>query len=354
VKTLRIGLVGAGHIAASHLAAWREAPGCELAGILDVRREAAAARASQFGVERVHGEIDSLVTDCDVVDVCTPPATHAELARTAIAAGRHLLCEKPLVTSLDEWEELADLLEGSDSRIAVVHNLKYVRAVRRARRWLEDGRLGRLLRLSRLFLTDPAGDRMLAGPHWSHELPGGRWFETLPHALYLIHSFLGPLEPAGVTALHTAGAPPGAPADEVTVLFRGATGLADVHYSANCRLNRRLLTLWGTHGRVTIDLLADSARLSRRGDSRLRRAGGGLGETLVTAARWPLDRAGYLGSRLPSRRPHALLIREFARYLHGDGPSPTPLAEIDYVVRTAQRIGAEIDRQVARSHDASG
>ncbi len=354
MKTLRIGLVGAGHIAASHLAAWRAARGCELAGILDVRREAAEARARQFGVRRVHDEIGSLVDSCDVVDVCTPPATHAELARAALAAGRHLLCEKPLVTELAAWEELAGLIEGSGSRIAVVHNLKYVRAVRLARRWVEQGRVGRLLRLSRLFLTDPASDRMLGRPHWSHGLPGGRWFETLPHALYLTHHFLGPLEPASITALHTASAPLGAPADEVTVVFRGPAGMADVHYSANCGLNRRLLTLWGTAGQITVDLLSDTATLRTRGDSRLRRAGGGLGEALAAAARWPLDRAGYLAGRRPGQRPHALLIQEFARHLQDLGPSPTPLAEIDYVVRMAQRIGEEIDRQVEGPGDAAG
>lgn len=349
MKKLRIGLVGAGHIAASHLAAWRRAPGCELAGILDVRPEAAAARARQFAVERVHREIEPLIADCDVVDICTPPSTHAELARAVLTAERHLLCEKPIVTKLADWEELAGLIAGSGSRVAVVHNVKYLRSVRLARRWLERGRLGRLLRLSRLFMTDPAGDRMLARPHWSHGLPGGRWFETLPHALYLIHTFLGALEPVSVTTLETEGAPEGAPASEVMVLFRGPAGLADVHYSASCGLNRRLLTLWGTGGQVSIDLLGDSARLRTDRDSSLRRAAGGLGEAAAGLARWPLERAGYLHSRLASQRPHALLIRDFARHLHGQGPCPTTLDEIDYVVRTAHWIGNEIDRQVGRS-----
>jgi predicted dehydrogenase len=322
-------------------------------GIYDVHRQAAEKRASEFGVERVHADIGTLVADCDVVDLCTPPGTHAELARTVLAAGRHLLCEKPIVTRLAEWEELAGMLDGSSSRIAVVHNLKYVRAVRRARRWIERGRIGRLLRLSRLFLTDPANDRMLAGPHWSHELPGGRWFETLPHELYLIHHLMGPLFLDSVTALNTGNAPPGAPADEVTVLFRGETGLADVHYSASCSLNRRLLTLWGTEGRISVDLLSDSAHLSTGGDSSWRRASGRLGELIDTTARWPLDRAGYLTDRLRGRRPHALLIAAFARHLHGHGPSPTPLEEIDYVVRTAQQIGEEIDRQVESPTDGS-
>ncbi len=346
MSTLKIGLAGAGHIAATHLAAWRRAPGCRLQGVFDRQREAAEARARRYGVRRVHDDFEALVEDCDVIDVCTPPHTHAALARVALSAGRHLLCEKPIVTRLGDWEELTGLIDGSAGRVAVVHNVKYVAAVRRARRWVEEGRIGRPLRLSRLFLTHPAADRMLAAPHWSHELPGGRWFETLPHALYLTHHLLGPLEPASVTALATAGAPTGAPADEVTIILRGEDRLADIQYSANCGLNRRRLTLWGTRGQIDVDLLSDTATFSQRRDSRWRRAVGNLPAAAGQAARWPLDRAAYLVGRLRGRSPHALLIADFARHLRGEGPSPTPFEEIDYVVRTADAIGREIDRQV--------
>jgi len=351
MKTLRIGLAGAGHIAASHLAAWQRTTGCRLRGIFDVDRQAAEARALQFAGPCVYDDFGALINDCDVVDLCTPPHTHAELAHQVLAAGRHLLSEKPIVTRLDEWRELSRLLEGSTVRLAVVHNLKYVRSVRRARRWLEQGRIGRLIRLSRIFLTDPANDRMLAGHHWSHALPGGRWFETLPHALYLIHDFLGALEPASVVALRTASAPPGVPADEVTVVFRGTAGIADIHYSANCCLNRRHLTLWGTLGRIEIDLLADSVTISNQRDSRWLRAIGDLPAAAAQAARWPADRAGYLAGRLRGQTPHTRLIADFARHLQGQGPSPTPPGEIDYVVRTAHAISREIERQAESSPD---
>lgn len=345
MSSLRIGLAGAGHIAATHLAAWRRAPGCRLEGIFDRRREAAEERARQFRLSRVHDSFASLVADCDVIDLCTPPHTHAELAREVLAAGRHLLCEKPIVTRLSDWEELSGLAAGSAGSLAVVHNVKYVAAVRRARRWLEQGRIGRPFRLTRIFFTDPASDRMLAAPHWSHELPGGRWFETLPHALYLTHQLMGPLDLASVTALATAAAPVGAPADEVAIVLRGADRLADVHYSANCGLNRRWLTVWGTDGRIEIDLLSDSAYLDRVRDSRPSRALAGLPQAAGRAVRWPLDRAAYVASRLQGHSPHAALIADFARHLRGEGPSPTPLEEIDYVVRTADAIGREIDRQ---------
>ena len=343
---LKIGLVGAGHIAAAHLAAWRRLPGCHLHGICDLDRAAAERRAASFAIERVHDDVDELIAACDVIGVCTPPATHADLARRVLRAGRNLLIEKPLVTELADWEELAGILSDGGGSVAVVHNLKFSRAVRQATAWLRQGRIGRLLHLQRHFLTHPECDRMLAGRHWSHGLPGGRWFETLPHELYLTFHFAGPLAVRQVTALATADAPAGAPADEVLVTLGSGDRLATVRYSANCRLNRRQLVLHGSEGVITVDLLGDAASLSRIGDGRWRRATGNLAETAGRLAGWPVDRAGYLLDRLRNRSPHALLIERFASHLQGRGDSPTPIEEIDYVVRNAELIGREIERQV--------
>ncbi len=221
-----------------------------------------------------------------------------------------------MVTSLDEWRQLHELLAGSSSRLCVIHNLKFARAVRAARRWLDDGRIGRLLRIQREFLSDPGSDRMLGGAtHWSHGLAGGRWQETLPHELYLLHHLAGPMELTAVVSLATPAAPAGAPADEVLVALRHERCLGTIHYSANCRLNRRRLTLIGSEGEIQVDLLSDSAWLSRRRDRRwLRPVGDLLPDGARRLVRWVPDRLGYLGERLRSRTPHARLIGAFARF----------------------------------------
>jgi hypothetical protein len=58
------------------------------------------------------------------------------------------------------------------------------------------------------------------------------------------------------------------------------------------------------------------------------------------------DRLQYLRRRMSGESPHAALIRAFGHYIHGRGPAPTPLDEIDYVVRNCDKIGREIDRQL--------
>lgn len=342
---LRIGIVGAGHISATHLKAWRSAPGCELTAICDRDRPAAEARAEKFPPLAVVDDLDELLAAVDVVDVCTPPQSHAALAQQVVEAGRHLLIEKPLVTSIEDWQRLKRALDSSESRICVVHNIKFSRAVQKALRWVAEGRVGRVLRLHRQFLTHPEADRMLTdAPHWSHALPGGRWFETLPHALYLTHAFVGPLELAHVSGLATAHAPPGAPVDEVSIALSGNGCLATIDYSAHCRVNRRRLRLEGTDGVIEVDVLGDGAVLHRGRDAKWKRPwSSALRDSAVALAQWPGDRLGYLADRLRGRTPHSRLIHAFAAHLQGLAPNPTPLEEIDYVVTMSDRVGRAID-----------
>lgn len=352
---LSVGLLGAGHIAAAHLAAWRRAHGCRAAGVYDLDRAQAEARARRFRLPRVFADAGELIAACDVVDVCTPPHTHAELIRRAAEAGRHVLVEKPVVTRAAEWRALQPLIERSAGELAVVHNLKFARSVETAMRWLAAGRIGTLLRLEREFLTDPASDRMLGGRHWSHALPGGRWFETLPHELYLVHALAGPLDVTSVVARRVRAEHGGAPAGEVLVALAGADVVATLHYSSACRLNRRRLTLVGTDGAIEVDLLSDSARLIRRRDRRWKRAlGAGLLDGLGALASALPDRLGWAAERLRGDSPHRRLIAAFAAHLHGRGPSPSPLDEIAYVVENAEAIGLAIDAQVAAAAGPGG
>jgi predicted dehydrogenase len=314
-------------------------------GVFDVSPELAQKRAAQFGIPTIYPTLDTLIAACDVVDVCTPPHTHAAIARQVIAAGKHLLIEKPLVTDAADWDALLALLESSPSKIAVVHNLKFTRGIARAKQWVSRGRIGDLISIERHFLVSPNNDRMLVGnTHWSHTLPGGRWFETLPHELYLLHYFAGALEVTNVSVLRTPAAPQGAPADEVLVTLKNGTLLATLHYSAHCELNRRGMTLYGTRGMIVVDTLSDLALLSTSRDKKWKRV---VSRPLLDAGAAILqavpDRAASAVQRAQGETAHADFIGAFASYVAGTGESPSPLDEIDYVVRNAERIGRAID-----------
>jgi predicted dehydrogenase len=348
--TQTVGIVGCGVISHAHLDAWTKIPGFVVKGVFDTRQEQAKERASQFGIDRVYDRLDQLIGDCDIVDVCTPPQSHAAIAEQAIRAQRHLVMEKPVVTDVADWDRLSESIKQTQSKMAVIHNVKFAGGVQLAKKWVDEGRIGSVIRVQREFLTHESADRMLVGEgHWSHSLPGGRWFETMPHELYLTHWFAGPLDLSSVTVVASPDAPPGAPADEVVVALAGERAISTFHFSANCRENRRTLTIQGTEGRIFVDLLSDFATIARLGDSKIKRAIGRVameaGSTLLRALP---DRGRYGFEKLRKISPHAKIINRLAEHLQGKCEEPTPLAEVDYVIRVGDRIGREIDRQVAK------
>lgn len=348
--TLNVGIVGCGLISEAHIKAWQKTPGFTVRGVIDTNTEQAQKRAGQFKIEKIFDRLDQLIESCDIVDICTPPQSHAAIAQQAVAGGRHLVMEKPVVTDVADWDKLAKSVHEARTKLAVIHNAKFLRSVQQAKRWVDDGRIGDVIRVHREFLTHASTDRMLVGEnHWSHKLPGGRWFETMPHELYLTHWFAGPLALSSVTALRTPNAPSGARADEVLVVLKGDRAIGTFQFSANCQENRRTLTIQGTTGRIFVDLLSDFADLTTRSDSKLKRAVGSpvieAGRTLLRAAP---DRSKYGIQRLQGlQSPHLRIIQALGKSLQGQGEEPTPFAEIDYVIRTGDQIAREIDRQVA-------
>jgi len=348
---LNVGIVGCGLISAAHIKAWQKTPGFAVRGVIDTNAEQAQKRAAEYKIAEVYDRLDRLIAECDVVDVCTPPQSHAQIAQQAVAGGRHLVMEKPVVTDVADWDRLAGAVRTAGTKLCVIHNAKFLRSVQLAKRWVDEGRIGDVIRVHREFLTHASVDRMLVGEgHWSHKLPGGRWFETMPHELYLTHWFAGPLELSSVTAVRTDAAPPGARAlaDEVVVVLRGKRCIGTFQFSANCQQNRRTLTIQGTTGRIAVDMLSDFASLSTQGDSKLKRAVGGAileaGKTLLRAAP---DRGRYGIERLAGREsPHLRIIQSLGKSLLGQGEEPTPFAEVDYAIRLGDKIGREIDRQV--------
>jgi len=348
---MNVGIVGCGVISAAHIKAWKRTPGFTVRGVIDTNTEQAQKRAKEFGVPNTYDKLEQLIAECDVVDVCTPPASHAAIAEQAIKSGRHIVMEKPVVTKLEDWDRLSAQIAKTKTKLAVIHNTKFVRSLQTAKAWVEAGRIGEVIRIHREFLTHPSADRMLVGDnHWSHKLPGGRWFETLPHELYLTHWLAGPLKLSSVTAVKTPHGPSGAPADEVLVVLTGDRCIGTFEFSANCEQNRRTITLQGTKGRITVDMLGDFADISTQTDAKLKRAFGTAileaGQTLLRAAP---DRVGYGLARLQKQSPHVKIIQALGKNLQGQGEEPTPFAEVDYVIRLGDTICKEIDRQIGRT-----
>jgi predicted dehydrogenase len=146
---LRVGVVGGGFIAGVHLAAWRQLGAARLA-VFDVHPERARARAEAVGAEPMES-LAELIAAVDVVDVCTPTDTHRATVEAAAAAGRDIICEKPIARSLVDAEALAGACERAGVRLLVAHVVRYFPEYAAAQAAVAAGHIGRpaVLRLRR-------------------------------------------------------------------------------------------------------------------------------------------------------------------------------------------------------------
>lgn len=346
-KEKKVGIIGCGHISDTHIKSWNLAKNSKVFGLFDLNQELAKEKSEKYNVA-IYNDLQKLIDDCDVLDVCTPPHTHLDICLQVVNSKKNLLVEKPLVTDTKDWEVLKAAIDASNIKFAVCHNLKFNLSVQKAKKIVDKGKIGKLLRINRYFLTHPESDRMLVGEnHWSHKLPGGRWYETLPHELYLTHYFAGWSQLNNVTVLNTPNALPGAKADEVCFTLSNKNVISNYHYSSNCKLNKRYIEIIGSEGVIVLDVLSDMMFLDKVKETKTKR---GLGLMLMEAAsrvkQGIPDRIEYFNERRKGISPHTRIITQFDQYLDGKKESPTPLEEVDFVVKYCDIVGSEIENKL--------
>jgi len=168
--TLAVGMVGHAFMGAAHSQAWRTAPrffDLPLTPTMQVvcgrDAERVAAAAERLGWAETETDWQRLVArpDIDLIDICTPGDTHAEIAVAALAAGKHVLCEKPLANTVAEAEEMTAAAERAAAdgvRAMVGFTYRRVPAIALARRLVAEGRIGEVRHVRAQYLQDWIAD----------------------------------------------------------------------------------------------------------------------------------------------------------------------------------------------------
>ncbi|CAH0302404.1 Glucose--fructose oxidoreductase [Arthrobacter sp. Bi26] len=164
--SLRVGMVGYAFMGAAHSHAWRSAPRFfdlplhpELTAVAGRNPDGVRAAAAKLGWESYETDWRALIEreDIDLIDICTPGNTHAEIAIAALEAGKHVLCEKPLANSVAEAERMAAAAEAAAARgVYSMCGFSYRRtpALALARRMVAEGRLGQIRHVRAQYLQD--------------------------------------------------------------------------------------------------------------------------------------------------------------------------------------------------------
>jgi predicted dehydrogenase len=184
MKIYRVGIVGYGVAGKRHFQALRSIPGFEVAGILETDRDVTlpAERAAN---------LDSLMSNTDIVAVCAPTGLHLELAESVLKAERHLFLEKPICLNLQQADRLIELSQKLQASIQVGYNLRHHRLVRRGLKEVANGAIGEIRALNTV-IGSGLGYRI--GPeHWKTERArgGGVLMEIGTHHFDLWRAFTG-------------------------------------------------------------------------------------------------------------------------------------------------------------------
>jgi predicted dehydrogenase len=168
VDTLKVALIGAGFMGKAHSLAYAALPMYFWpipampirAVIADVDADLAAEAATRYGFERSTGDWRRVVDDpeVDLIDIATPNHLHAEIAIAAAAAGKHILCEKPLARSAAEARGMYEAVRNAGIVHMVAFNYRRTPAVALARKYIEEGAIGRILNFRGTYLQDWSAD----------------------------------------------------------------------------------------------------------------------------------------------------------------------------------------------------
>ena len=137
----RIGIVGVGGMGTWHAARWRQLP-VELAGFYDASPGAAEKAVTQFG-GRAFASLGDLLAAVDVVDVCTPTPHHKAPVLAGAAAGKDIVCEKPLARHLRDAQDMVTACQAAGVRLFVAQVVRFFREFSQAKAILDSGALGR-------------------------------------------------------------------------------------------------------------------------------------------------------------------------------------------------------------------
>ncbi|RCK68957.1 gfo/Idh/MocA family oxidoreductase [Desertihabitans brevis] len=184
-RTLRVGIIGAGHIAHAHLRELVQQPGVQISAVVDVRADAARALARACGATAC-ATVEQACSAIDAAYLLTPPRVREHAVAVLTAAGIPVLCEKPLAADVPSARRLAELVRAAGSPFMVGFVRRWHPPYQRIRTLVAAGELGRLLMVQRQRLgylplsqgnwrTDPSQAVGMTVESLSHDLDLLRW-----------------------------------------------------------------------------------------------------------------------------------------------------------------------------------
>ncbi|HEX9387151.1 MAG TPA: Gfo/Idh/MocA family oxidoreductase [Anaerolineales bacterium] len=216
---MKVGIVGVGFMGTTHAAGWAETP-AEIVGFNAETQKEASALAEQYHA-RVYPTLEEMLPQVDVVDICSPTHLHHEMALKAVAAGKHIVCEKPLARRAAEAQEIVTACHKAGVQLLVAHVVRFFPEYALAHSAVVEGQIGKpgVIRLHRGSYRPkkPAGNWFL-----DEEKSGGILMDLMIHDYDYARWVAGEVE--SVSARRVTERHPDAPVDYGLVILSHRSG----------------------------------------------------------------------------------------------------------------------------------
>lgn len=357
METLKVAVVGGGFISSNrHLPAWRSlGKKVELVGLSDLNREMGLKVGEQFRIKHVYSDAAEMIVKekPDVVDICTPPATHAKLALLAMENGCHMMIEKPMALTNSDCDAIVAGAKQHKVKVCVGHTGLFYEPFIRGRKLVERGAIGKFQGM-RVVISTPTDYMTSNQNHWAHKLPGGAIGETGPHAVYMSLAFMSRVQKVTVDGLKQLPQYPWSQYEDYRINLIGDTGISSIHVNYASNQWMSWVEIAGSTGTLILDLHGRVVtRLNRSALTVPAFAVSVLGQSAQI-----LKEAGLTTFKLITRQEastHENLIRGFANSLLNATPVPVTAEEGREAVRVMGLIADQLGRNTsAQSARAAG
>jgi predicted dehydrogenase len=347
MSDVKIAVIGTGLIAThKHLPALRKlGASARVVGVCDVNLEAAQKIARQFGIPKAYSSLEELLAAerPDMVDICTPPRTHAALAVQAIHGGAHVMIEKPMAINTEECDQIIDAARQTNRKICVAHSDLFYESFMEARDRVVRGDIGEF-RAMRILLSTPTDYMTSKKDHWAHRLPGGVFGESGPHPTYMALAFINPIHEVKVLGTHTLKEYPWSAFEDYRIDLVGDQGVCSVTLLYTSNHWAAEVEVWGSDGCLRADLESQALVEYRRkelkaaevGRSSLSEAAQIIASSATTGVRYALGK---------TRNTHDILLERFIHSIRHDAPSPVSMEEGREAVRVMGLITEQLEEQ---------
>jgi len=349
MKETKVALVGCGFVANDHLKAWRKLNHAKVVAVSDLNESLAKSTAEVWRIPRYYASFSDMIKKekIDVVDICTPPHTHAALAVQSMEVGVNVLIEKPMTMTVSDAEKIVNCQKSSGVEAGVIHNWLFEASVLEACAFVNRGLLGEVLNVEIETLNTKDDPMATNEHHWCHKLPGGRFSEMLAHPIYLTRHFLGGEVEVSDVQVFKVGSYPWMKSDELCATLKVGYKLGRVYASFNSSRDAIYVNLYGREGIIKVEIINSILTfLPRRKTSRFSKGFDSLKQA------WQIvKRTGKNVMKVVSKSwmsGQEMYIKLFDESLMNDNEPPVSVTDGLAVVKTLEEMCmkiAELERK---------